>query len=223
MSKVDAVSTKRVTSDWGRAFPGFSQWRPLRLVRRVGPVVQGITLDVSTAGDSYFPTAHVHALTREFPVVTMTMSHRLQGSSGVQESIRFAQHDEVCQDAFRRISVQSPLSLGDPPSIEEIVGEYHRFARAQAEDGLPPAVIEVEDSILIPAVVGRLDLTERGFSLAEELSAIWPTSRLPLSWAGRDGWLQGLRRVAGDAKTLQLIVDGQIGKHKLAKVKSCPL
>ncbi|MCT2278011.1 hypothetical protein [Micromonospora chalcea] len=218
-----SASKKSVTSDWAGAFPGFSKWRPLRLVRRIGPVLQGIALDLSTAGDSYFPTAHVHALTREFPVVTLTMSRRLSRSSGIQESIGFDRHEEVRLDAFRRMSEQSPLSLGDPPSIEEVIEEYHRFVRERAECGLPPAVSEVEDAVLVPAAAGRLDLTERGLGLAEELSEIWPAARLPLGWVGRDCWLQQLRHSAGNSQALQLIVDGQVHKHKLVSVNSCPL
>lgn len=55
---------RRVTKDWAVAFPGFAVWRPLHLLRRIGPAVQGICLDRSTSGDGYLPTAHVHALTK---------------------------------------------------------------------------------------------------------------------------------------------------------------
>lgn len=56
------------TSDWAKAFPGFDVWQKLCLLRRVGPTLQGICLERTTSGDEYFATAHVHALTTDFPV-----------------------------------------------------------------------------------------------------------------------------------------------------------
>ena len=74
-----------LTRDWATLFPGFGVWRPLRLLRRLGPWVQGITLERTSAGDEYRPTAHVHALTRDFPTISLTLASPLR-TRGVADS-----------------------------------------------------------------------------------------------------------------------------------------
>lgn len=219
MSKVDSATAKRVTADWARVYDGFDIWRPLRLMRRIGPVLQGVTLDRSTLGDAYFPTAHIHALTREFPVISLTLGQRLVTASGVQEAIKFSRHSEDYLEASRRLTEQARLSLAAPPSVEEIVGELHAFAVAQQEQGNPPAVNEIEDSILISSAHGNWELVEQGLRLARVLLEKWPKARLPLNFSGADEWLAGLSDKASDPNGLRAIVDGQVVLHKLGNVR----
>lgn len=121
MSRLGAPTARSVTSDWAAAFPGFTAWRKLHLLRRIGPVVQGICLDRTTADDGYVPTAHVHALTREFPVISLTLGHRLQTLSGQPQSVPFHRHERDLQDAVDSLRTQSPLALDDPPTLAESV------------------------------------------------------------------------------------------------------
>ncbi|EDY57343.1 MULTISPECIES: hypothetical protein [Streptomyces] len=218
MSKSEAPTAKRVTSDWMSTLPGFAAWRPLRLLRRIGPVVQGVTLDRTTSGDGYFPTVHIHALVREFPVVTLTLGQRLITPSGVQESIPFALHSTEFGSAAQRLIAQSELSLEEPPSISEIVNSLYEYVAVQQDKGLPPAVRELEDGILVAAAVGERSLVERGLDLARQMANVWPKSRLPLDWQGSDVWLTGLEQRVDDSSGLQDVVERQVAFHKLAKV-----
>lgn len=219
MSKTDTATARRVTADWAKVFSGFDAWRPLHLLRRIGPVLQGITLDRSTSGDAYFPTAHIHALTRPFPVVSLTLGQRLASDSGMQESIRFARHAVDHIDASRRLAEQARLSLGAPPSVGDIVKELHAFTVAQYELGNPPALNEVEDSVLISSASGDKRLAEQGLQLAQELVAKWPKSRLPLNWIGGEEWITSLAEKAASPEDLCAIVEGQVTLHKLTKVR----
>ncbi|MEU2286041.1 hypothetical protein ABZ614_29605 [Streptomyces sp. NPDC013178] len=223
MPKVDASTRKRVTADWAGAFEGFDVWKPLRLARRIGPVVQGITLDVNTVGDAYFPTAHIHCLSRDFPVVSLGLAQRLQTSSGVQESIRFSRHEADFPGAVRVLAEQSTLSLFQPPTIEQIVNACHSFAFNWQNMGFPPAVDVVEDSVLIAATVERGDLVEAGLKLARELAGVWQKARLPLDWVSAEVWLEGLTARVSDHDSLSRVVSGQVLKHKLQKVRELPI
>ncbi|MER5181771.1 hypothetical protein ABT009_26010 [Streptomyces sp. NPDC002896] len=218
MSKSDTATAKRVTSDWGAALPGFSEWRPLRLLRRIGPVVQGVTLDRTTAGDGYFPTTHIHALVREFPVIALTLGQRLVTPSGIQESVSFARHSGEYQSAARRLVAQSRLSLEEPPTISSIVDALYEHVSLQQERGLPPAVRELEDGVLIAAAAGEPSLVEFGLRLARQMVDVWPKARLPLDWKGSDIWLTGLEERIADPSVLSDVVEQQISFHKLAKV-----
>ncbi|MGW4286416.1 hypothetical protein ACWEIK_05730 [Streptomyces sp. NPDC004673] len=219
MSKANAATARRVTADWAKAFDGFDVWRPLRLLRRVGPVLQGITLDRSTSGDAYYPTAHIHALTRPFPVVSLMLGQRLVSSSGVQEAIEFTRHAEKHLDASRRLAEQARLSLDDPPSVRDISAGLHDFALAQLELGYPPAVNEMEDSILIVAADGDELLADQGLQLARELAGKWPSSRLPPTWTGREEWIGFLADRAADLEGLRATVESQVALHNLTKVR----
>ncbi|WP_406371725.1 hypothetical protein OH781_20580 [Streptomyces sp. NBC_01550] len=217
--KTDATTAKQVTADWARVFNGFDIWRPLRLLRRVGPLVQGITLDRSTSGDAYFPTAHIHALTRPFPVVSLALGQRLASRSGMPEAIRFTDHAEEYPDAARRLAGQARLSLDVPPTVGDVVTELRASAMAQHGMGWPPAVGEVEDSILISSASGDRDLAEQGLQLARDLVKKWPKHRLPLDWVGEKAWITSLSKNADNAEDLRAIVESQVKAHKLAKIR----
>ncbi|MEE4494954.1 hypothetical protein [Streptomyces sp. BE230] len=217
--KTDAATAKQVTADWARAFDGFDIWRPLRLLRRIGPLVQGITLDRSTSGDAYFPTVHIHALTRPFPVISLTLGQRLASSSDMQESIRFTDHAEEYLDAARRLVGQARLSVDAPPTVGEVVTELRASAIAQHGMGWLPAVQEVEDSILIPSASGDRDLAEEGLQLAQDLVKKWPKHRLPLDWVGEKAWITSLSMEADNVEGLRAIIESQVKAHKLAKIR----
>jgi hypothetical protein len=219
VSKVDAATVKRVTKDWASAYSEFDVWRPLRLLRRIGPVLQGVTLDRSTSGDAYFPTVHIHALTREFPVISLALGQRLVTSSGVQEAVKFSRHVEDYPDASRRLAEQAGLSLDVRPTIEDIVRELRAFAVSQQAQGNPPAVNEVEDSVLIPAENGSVGIAEESLQLARDLLDSWPKARLPLNLTSGEKWFDGLVAKVGDADSLCETVDSQIAFHKLANVR----
>src|SRR5689334_8250555 len=110
MTKLDAGAARRITEDWATAFPGFGVYRPLRILRRLGPLVQGVTLERSSSGNDYLPTAHVHALTRSFPVISLTLAERLAGNSGVEQRIKLSDHESSFAWAVDRLRSQSHLS-----------------------------------------------------------------------------------------------------------------
>ncbi|MFF0560655.1 hypothetical protein [Streptomyces sp. NPDC004266] len=219
MARSGAPTAGRVTKEWAAEFPDFDVWKPLRLLRRIGPVVQGVCLDRTTGGDGYLPTAHVHALTREFPVVSLTLGRRLTRPSGTPDPVLFARHERDFGRATGALREQSALPLDEPPSIEAIVREYHAEARRRVEKGHGPAVPEVEDGILVAAAAGQHDLAEEGLSLARELTGVWPRSSMPLDWPGAEAWLDGLVARAGDREALVAVVRGQTVAHKLARVR----
>jgi hypothetical protein len=218
-SELTAAVARRVTREWAEAFPEFDFWRPLRLARRLGPVVQGITLERSSSGDDYLPTAHVHALTRDFPAVSLTLAWRLRTAAGVGERIRLRHHEVEYRSAARRLREQSPLSLADPPALAEVVEAYRSFIHAaQRDDGRPLAVIEVEDQVLIPAAEGRTDLAEDGLRLAADLARRWTAP--PPQQPDPGQWLAGLTERAADRAGLERMVADQVLRHKLTKVRS---
>ncbi len=151
-------------------------------------------------------------------MISLTLGHRLQRPSGQPETVLFTRHEREFQDAVDALKAQSPLSLDGPPTLEEIVREYHSHCVARQERG-GAAVVEMEDSILIAAADGRRDLVEDGLTLAADLVGKWPKARLPLNWVSADAWLEVLRNKADDSAALADVVNSQVAQHKLEKLK----
>ena len=218
MTAIDRETLRRITDCWSREFPGFDAWRPLRLLRRIGPVLQGVTLERSVTGEYYFATSHLHSLTREFPVISLSLSHRLLRPSGQPLRIPVAEED-VSSPASKLIE-QTAHSLGEvPPGLTEIISTYHEFAIGQKEKGHPAAFMELEDSIFAAALADEPALVETGLGIARHLADLWPSHRLPPDWPGADAWLNGLQSRAADPVHLASIVQSQTEIHKLAKVR----
>ncbi|OKJ64192.1 hypothetical protein [Streptomyces sp. CB02261] len=219
MTKSVVPTAGRVTKEWAAEFPGFDTWKSLHLLRRIGPVVQGICLDRTTGGDGYIPTAHVHALTREFPVVSLMLGQRLARPSGMPDPVLFGRHERDFAHAVGALRQQSRLTLDEPPSIDGIVREYHAEARRRLEKGHGAAVLEMEDSVLVAAAAGRDELAGEGLALARELAAAWPKGSMPFDWPGAGPWFDGLAARAGDRESLRAVIRGQVTEQRLGKVR----
>ncbi|ANZ41468.1 hypothetical protein BBK82_41455 [Lentzea guizhouensis] len=152
-------------------------------------------------------------------MISLMLNQRLLSSSGQPEHLRFARHEAEFRSAADRLNDQSKLSLGEAPSLGQIVREYHSTAVDRQAKGHRPAVLEMRDSVLIAAAGGRKDLVEEGLRLADELACVWPKSRLPLDWESKEAWLEELTSKANDPDALWEVVEGQIVKHKLEKVR----
>jgi len=218
MTAFDAATMRRITKDWSNLLPWFDIWRPMHLLRRIGPVLQGVCLERSRSGPYYFATSHVHALTRDFPVISLSLSHRVLGPSGQPEHIAIS--ETGLADLANRLAEQTIHSIReDPPSVDEIVVAYHVTAIDRQRTGQAPAVLEMEDSINTAAVSGQAELVEEGLRVATQLAGAWAKPRLPLWWTTPEEWLDGLRRKAGNVSALTATVDEQIAKHKVGKVR----
>ncbi|MFD3381256.1 MULTISPECIES: hypothetical protein [unclassified Streptomyces] len=210
----------KITSDWAEVFPDFSVWRSLHLLRRIGPVVQGVILDKSTAGDQYYPTVHIHSLAQDFPVISLTLAQRLVKGAGVQESIDVGRHSEGFRSAAARLESQSELPLRSVPELTKIVGLLRKFAVAAQKGRLPEAVPELEGSVLVPAASENPEDVEESLKIVEQVSARWSGYESPSKWADTRDWLDWLRASAADGPGLVSVVEGQIAKHGLGEIRS---
>ncbi|MEU9290615.1 hypothetical protein AB0D57_39750 [Streptomyces sp. NPDC048275] len=220
MTKINNRVARRITSDWVSLFPEFSVWQPLRLLRRIGPVLQGITLDKSTESDQYYPTVHVHSLVQDFPVISLTLAQRLVKSSGIQEPIEVDRHPEEFRSAAVRLEEQSALSLRQTPELREIVEALRAFAVVAQRGRFPEAIPELRDSVFIPAASGDSEAADESLRLVAELSEQWSKYEAPPGWTDTREWLDWLRVTADAVPSLTSLVDAQIAKHNLSKIHS---
>lgn len=219
MKQADA---QRVTEVWSRFFPEFTVWQPLRLIRRIGPVLQGIMLDPSSSGVQYYPTAHVHSLTRDFPVVTLSLAWRVRRGKGSQGMVGIDEGLEVLEGLAALLVEQSPLSLRSVPTLTEIVNEYRRVA-SEMQRKVPSGVVELEDSVVVPTAGSAVGLAEESFRLAADAASKWSKYEAPMGWVSTDDWLANVRANMSTVDRILETVEAQVVKHKLDSVVSVPL
>jgi hypothetical protein len=215
MTKLDPATARAITLDWAAAFPELVVWKPLRLLRRLGPVVQGITLDRSMSGEDYRPTAHVHALIRQFPGVSLTLWTPVRSKAGVAEWVDVRWHARDFATTAERLRAQSPLSLDDPPTLEDLLACYRRFV-TEAQHGLPAGMAEIADLVLIPAALDLPDAVRDGLAFAREIAGRW--TEPPRQWPDADAWLASIEAASADPGGLRDTVRSEVHKLKLAKV-----
>src|SRR5215471_9183446 len=110
--KTLTLAKRQVTKDWLTQFTGLGQYEPLQLLRRVGPILEGIVLNRTSGNDVYEPTFHVHCLARESSFVTMTLDHRLRSErTGGPDWVTVRQHESKYVEAADRLRRQNPLKL----------------------------------------------------------------------------------------------------------------
>ena len=121
-----SVSVKRlITEDWAKCFPALGIYKPMWLLRRVGPLVSGICLERDSGNDSYRPTCHVHNLAKEFPAVSLTLADPLRTvKTGASQTIQAAFHQQRFSDAAMRLQQQAQIPLSGPVHLEDCVRTY---------------------------------------------------------------------------------------------------
>jgi hypothetical protein len=119
---------KKITEDWRTMVPSMGVYQPRWLLRRVGPILEGICLDRDSGGDAYRPTFHVHLLGREFPCVSLTLSTQLRSErSGGPDFVQVRWHEDEYQEAARRMARQSLLPLEGDLTLRQLVNAYRGY------------------------------------------------------------------------------------------------
>ncbi len=168
-----AAAKRQITADWAARFPSLGIYKPLWLLRRVGPLLEGIVLDRDRSNATYLPTFHVHNLIRSFSDVSLTLMHRLATERNqVDDRIPVAAHARRCQEAADRLSRQITLPLAGDLSVDQVLAAYER------QSTLPIARYDVslyEDPVEICGWAGQVArasaLLERGVKVIES----WPS------------------------------------------------
>jgi hypothetical protein len=62
MIKLTPPLKRQITHAWNERFPQMGVFEPMWLMRRIGPVVQGICLNRSSTGTDYIPITHIYDL-----------------------------------------------------------------------------------------------------------------------------------------------------------------
>lgn len=123
--KLSPAIKEQITTDWKAPFPDLGIYKPMWLLRRVGPLVSGICLERDSGNDAYRPTCHVHNLAKESATVSLSLADPLRTvKTGAPETIKAGFHHQWFADAAVRLQRQAQIPLGGPIQLEDLIRTY---------------------------------------------------------------------------------------------------
>lgn len=216
--KITPTMKRRYTADWAALFPDLGVYKPMWLLRRAGPLLQGVLLERNSGGESYLPTFHVHCLARSFPVVSLTLCTRLTSPrTGVEQSIRSFSHDELYREAAERLRSQSLLKLEGPLRLSDVLAAFRSHMRTPTGRYSSYAL---DDMLRLMVICGKKKeaLSALDRSCDEILS--WPSN---VTWneflaPSMEAWREDCKKWIANPDILRKIVQEQIETHKVGKL-----
>jgi len=143
----------QITKDWQLELPKLGVYRARCLLRRVGPLLVGVTLLGGSARDHYEPFFHVHFLGKNFPELSLTLATSPTGRA--QETVYLSSHAARYKDLVRQLVARAPLSIEGPLTIKEVIAAYREFIKTPKGQG--QIIYLYEDCIKLLACYGLAD------------------------------------------------------------------
>jgi hypothetical protein len=192
-------------------------YKPLHLLRRVGPLLVGVLLERDSSGRTYRPTFHVQNLGRRFPTIALSLAQPLRTErTNAPEIIDVSRHEERFKDAAARLSAQAPLPFAGPVSL-------NRFVEASLQHMQRPGVHyepEVyEDLISVASWAGDTARAQRLLEDAQQSMSEWPTAVLE-QLGGVQRWCEGIKSRALTQDAVRQAVVDEITAHRVGAVPS---
>ena len=88
MMKVTPALKKRISQDWQGCFPGLKIWKPIRLLRRVGPLLIGITLALGSSQYGYQAYTRQASSRATVKVDSLNVHAEMSATSKVMKSLK---------------------------------------------------------------------------------------------------------------------------------------
>lgn len=119
---------KRITEDWYREIPSLGIYKPRWLLRRIGPLLEGICLDRDSSGDKYKPIFHVHCLGRSDSSISLMLGTQLRSErSGGPDFVQVRWHEDKYKEAAGRMVRQALLPLEGDLSLRQLINVYRDY------------------------------------------------------------------------------------------------
>lgn len=202
-----------ITSDWQRAIPSLGIYRPLRLLRRVGPLLLGVCLERDSSGEIYRPTFHTHFLGSESTSISLSMCMQLRSPrSGGPTFLPLHLHAEKHAEFAALMESQALLPLDGDLSLVQINTAYINYISQPG--GWHRAVFLMRDASLLSAWARQPDIAEdllRDCLRIENYILFSP-------WGTRSNVEQICRRMLDAPSDIEAKVAAEIVKHDLVKL-----
>lgn len=215
--KIDRKIATRITSDWLTVFPGMVQYKPMELLRRIGPLLMGVALQKNSANDAYYPTFHIHNIANEIDIITSTIGQRLVTKNSVQERIHANQHDGRWAEAAQRLRNQVDWPLEGDLTLDFVIERYN------ADEAIRrPFLSPLEDRISLNSWCGRVDEANAYLDAGREAILKWPKDVLDRMIKYQefdiDTWYSKMKGLANNPELVRAQVERSIEVFKVRKL-----
>lgn len=213
-TKLTPAAKKKITSDWNEAYSAFGVYKPLHLLRRVGPLLMGIALEKGASNDFYKPIFHVHNLSKAFPVISLSQPKRIPN-----EYVQVDWHESKYAELAERLKEQAYLPLSGDVTLTEVINGFYCYL----QNPLTPFEPDVyKDLAMICGWAGALERAEEVVVESERAMKKWPANVLN-QIGGLNAWLEDVRALSHHGAKLTSTCEKEIGSHKLDGIPACQL
>ncbi|MGE3182975.1 MAG: hypothetical protein AB7N71_15210 [Phycisphaerae bacterium] len=207
--KISTAKAKSITKDWQNEFPSLGVYKPLRLLRRCGPILVGLCLERASSGDIYKPIFHSHCLLRQFPTISLSLAVQLQAANGAGAFISVKFHASKLAESAAKMRALALLPLEGDLKLSQFDSACAKWLLQQQSPYWP---LVLEDRILLYAWSG-MDF-QKALREAEAMLESWP-SFVTDKIGGTSGWIARVARAAGDRNALENTLASEIEAHGL--------
>jgi hypothetical protein len=206
--KLSTEVKRKITEDWNKCYPDLGIYKPLWLLRRIGPLLCGICLNRDSGNDAYCPTFHTHNLLRQTDVVTLTLADPLRKvRSGVPDIIRAIFHEQRFSEAAERLRRQVLIPLSGPVHLSDCLSAYREYMDRPL--GRYPLSL-FEDLVTMLVWCDRCAEAEKQLREFQKTISRWPEGARPA--VGAEAWANTCRSWVKRPEDVRLSINAQVLK-----------
>jgi len=174
MKKITPSKKKTISNHWNQKYPGLVLYKSMWLLRRIGPLLQGICLDRDSTNANYLPTFHVHNLIgQEDDFISLSLKRVLVKSNGTPQRITEMQHDKNFEEYIKEFNGIVPFCFAGDIKLKAIVKAYEQEINNGRADTKYP-LQQWYDLVCLYLWAGKKKDAEKLFIKAKQSIELWP-------------------------------------------------
>jgi hypothetical protein len=210
---IEAKEKTRITNDWLSAFPDYKKYKPMWLIKRNGPFLFGINLELHSGKWDYQPVFHMHNLMVDFPHISICSGTNLKTAKNTNDMITVLRHENEFELLANLFKSQIPLMAAGDIRSHDLIAYIKGFVR----DDIGYPFYSLMDIVLALFWYGYQTECEQELENMKKVFASWPDGvlwkRELIDENGLERYLHGLM----NRELLERTVLEQISKLKLEK------
>jgi hypothetical protein len=200
---------KQITKDWLSFFMGFSEYKPMHLIRRNGAFLCGIHLQTHSGNWDYEMIFHIYNLMVDFPVISLSSDTFLLNHKGARDSVSLSQHKESFSNYAERLKQQVPLLHKDIVNCDELV----TYIKTTINNSIGYPAESFRDIVLALFWCGKINESEKEIADAKKIISRWDNAATQ-RFGGVSGWEKQVRELM-NIDILNSTMEKQLQKFKL--------
>jgi len=211
---------REITRDWNNCFPEFQEHVPMQLIRKNGPFLCGICLDLDSGNDSYRVVFHVHNLMIEFPGISLSANMTIRNSKGATDRFSYLRHSQEHIELAFRLRNECVLLQQNTLDVDDLVNYLENVSIVPVrnqECNNPWGEYVYKDIVLAHYWCGNIEKAKSLLQTFKLKLQKWPPYALNRV-GGIGGWEESLHGLM-DIGKLQETVQAEIVRHSLQEFK----